>query len=73
MLAYYKRYENLYRMSTLKSLPNKGDRINIQAEHHANNIGYRFKKKLFCAFFWVIPRRLEFIFRRFGKLSVPSS
>jgi hypothetical protein len=25
------------------------------------------------AFFWVIPRRLDFIWRRFGTLSVPSS
>jgi len=25
------------------------------------------------AFFWAIPRRLKFICRRFGTLSVPSS
>ena len=26
-----------------------------------------------CVYFWVIPRGLNFIFRRFGTLSVPSS
>jgi len=28
---------------------------------------------IFYAFFWVIPRRLNFICRRFGTLPVPSS
>ena len=29
-------------------------------------------QKVLCAFFWVIPRRQNFICRRFGTLSVPS-
>jgi hypothetical protein len=31
------------------------------------------KYTLLYVFFWVIPRRLNFICRRFGTLSVPSS
>ena len=33
----------------------------------------RQKKIIFYAFFWEIPRRLNFICRRFGTLSLPSS
>jgi hypothetical protein len=30
------------------------------------------KNRILYSFFWVIPRRLNIIFRRFGTLSVPS-
>ena len=37
------------------------------------NLKHKTLLKILYAFFWVIPRRLNFICRRFGTLSVPSS
>jgi len=33
----------------------------------------RLTENMLCCFFWVIPRCLNFMYRRFGTLSVPSS
>jgi hypothetical protein len=70
-IIYYRRFGTVYQSHLkLRNIPvhRRSQPPREESSKYVKNIYI-----LLYVFFWVIPRRLNFICRRFGTLSVPSS
>ena len=64
----------LFAQHVNSSIPQSGYRkLQPEMQRDKYTVLTRECNSVLCVFFWVIPRRLNFIYRRFGTLTVPSS
>jgi hypothetical protein len=69
MLVYYGPSHALHNIR-FHEISSSGSRVSCQQTDREAD---RYDEATLYVLFWVIPRRLNFICRRFGTLSVPSS